>query len=97
MPEAEIGELAAHLSAGSAGFRGVWPDNVAAVAAFLAVGTQWRTGIAMADGRIGPLWIGLDYAGCLSALDALGVTVTPALWRGLATMELAARAALNGE
>ncbi len=70
---------------------GVWPDNVETVHAFLIAATQWR----VAGTMTGLHFIGLDYAAVRVALDAEGVAVTPALWRGLRTMEAAAIAGLN--
>jgi hypothetical protein len=87
------------------GFDGVWPEHVEIVEAFIAVSTQWRAvtiggggfagmgGAAIAPAR--PMWIGLDYAAVRVSLDALGIAVTPDLWRGLQVMEYAACAALN--
>jgi hypothetical protein len=87
------------------GFEGVWPANVAIVEAFLAVSTQFRVtsigggGFAGMGGAliepVKPLAMGLDYSAVRVCLDALGVAVTPDLWRGLQVMEVAACAALN--
>lgn len=59
------------------------------VDAFLQVATQWRTA-ALMDGRF--LWLGLDYTAVRARLGE----ISPALWRGIAVMERAASAALNG-
>lgn len=75
---------------------GVWPENAAAVAAFLVGATQWR--VLAAGGGLAParlIWLGLDYAGARAGIEASGIAITPALWRDLTTMEAAAIAALN--
>jgi Phage related hypothetical protein (DUF1799) len=87
------------------GYDGVWPDNMPVVEAFLAVATQWRTAVRGGGGAASPfggsiaplltLFIGLDYASALASLDALGIAVTPDLWRDLQTMEFAALCRLN--
>lgn len=74
----------------------VFACNVDIVRAFLAVSSQWRTVAEGANGAIVPRWVGLDYAGASISLNALEITVTPRLWRGLQTMENAAIRALNG-
>ena len=61
----------------------VWPENWAAVEAFLAVETQWR--ISPAGGLLG-----LDYAGVRAALDLLEVPGQRALFVDLQVMERAA-------
>jgi hypothetical protein len=98
MDEEQISEIRAALgrSIGMA-FRGVWPVNIPAVAAFCAAGSQWRTTLIVAGGAIVTRFLGLDYAGLRVALDALGIAVTPDLFAGLQVMEGAARNALNGE
>ncbi|KQZ14301.1 hypothetical protein ASD44_09620 [Mesorhizobium sp. Root554] len=97
LPEAEIAALAQLLRGGRAsGFAGVWPQNATSVNAFLIVASQWRTGVTEADGRLAMLWIGLDYAGVKVALDARGISLTPALMAGIQVMEMAARDAMNG-
>jgi hypothetical protein len=71
---------------------GLWPENVAAVEAFLAGATQWRR-VALADGG---MWtVGLDYGGVRVALDALCIPVTAELWGDLQLIESGALAALN--
>ncbi|OJU02874.1 MAG: hypothetical protein BGN87_06215 [Rhizobiales bacterium 65-79] len=67
------------------------------MAAFCAVGSQWRTTIVGAGGVLVTRVVGLDYAGMRVALDALGTVVTPDLFAGIQVMEGAARDALNGE
>jgi Phage related hypothetical protein (DUF1799) len=71
---------------------GVWPENLPAVAAFIAVATQWRV-VGRADGAMRTT--GLDYAGVRAALDALDVTVTPGLWSDVQMIEAGALAGLN--
>lgn len=76
--------------------RGIWPDNAAIVAAFLAVATQWRlapVGGGLAPGRL--IAVGLDYAGVRAGLAAAGIALSPAQWRGLQVMEDEALRALN--
>jgi len=75
----------------------VWAVNVPAVNAFLAVASQWRTALEPVEGGFRTYWVGLDYAGAGVALDKLEIAVTPRIWADLSVMELAARAALNGE
>jgi hypothetical protein len=74
---------------------GVWPQNVATVEAFLAVSTQWRTGVRPAGFGSATLWIGLDYAGVRAGLEVAGIAGTPDLWGGLTIMEHEAARALN--
>ena len=90
-----VAAIRSSLAAGGQAFDGVWPDNVAIVEAFLAAGTQWRTGLRPT--RSGPrlVWIGLDYAAARAGIEALGLSITPELWVGLMVMESAAREALN--
>lgn len=99
MAESEIEELKAVLSARSANgsFAGVWPENHAAVDAFLAVASQWRTAVTMEKGRLTTMWIGLDYAGAAIGWGARGIEMTNDLLTGVQIMEMAARAALNGD
>jgi hypothetical protein len=73
---------------------GVWPENVAAVEAFLAGATQWRR-VGLPDGSVQTT--GLDYGGVRAALDALGIAVTAGLWGDLQLIESGALAALNGK
>lgn len=76
---------------GEADGDGIWPDNVAAVEAFLACETQWRA----VPGSKRLVFIGLDYAGATAGIAAAGITVTPPLWSAVRVMEMAAREALN--
>lgn len=71
---------------------GLWPENLPAVRAFLAVATQWRT-VGLADGSVRVT--GLDYVGARAALDALNIEVTPDLWSDVQVIEDGAMAALN--
>lgn len=73
---------------------GVWPENVAAVEAFLEVGGQWRTA-TRGDG--GVLWIALDYTAARAGLELAGVAITPELWADLRIVAAGARAVLNGD
>lgn len=41
------------------------------------------------------VYLGLDYAGARAGLDAAGIDITPDLWAGLQTMEVAAIEELN--
>jgi hypothetical protein len=61
---------------------GVWPENWDAMRAFLAVQTQWSTGMG------GPT--GLDYTRVRSGLELAGVPVTQELFSQLRTLEFAA-------
>lgn len=76
----------------------VWAENAATVEAFLLVSTQWR--LAPYGGGMAPMmiyWAGLDYTAVRAGLEGEGVAITPDLWRGLRTMEDAARKVLNGQ
>jgi hypothetical protein len=99
MDEDQIAEIKAALGRPVAApdFRGVWPVNAPIVAAFCAVGSQWRTTLKILGGDFATRFIGLDYAGAKVALEALGVSITAELWSGLQVMEGAARDALNGD
>jgi len=90
-----IPELAERLRGAQAkdqGF-GVWRENWDIVIAFLSVASQW-TVIPLASGAT--YWLGLDYKGVDVGLGRAEIELTPAQWRGLRTMETAARDALNG-
>jgi hypothetical protein len=78
-------------------FCGVWPDNAAAVTAFLAAASQWRTMIADRNGRIATRFLGLDYAGAAIAWSARGIEPDADLFDRLTVIEMAARDALNAE
>jgi len=55
----------------------VWPDNAAALDAFLAVTTQWRVVASAA----GPLGVGgLDYSAVRVRFDLAGIAASPGLW-----------------
>ncbi|WP_157384472.1 DUF1799 domain-containing protein [Nitratireductor soli] len=98
MDEPDIAALVAALSGRrSAGFAGVWPDNCPAVDAFLAAASQWRTALVVEGGRLRMMWIGLDYAGAAVAWKAGGRMIDAAVFAGVQAIELAARAAMNGE
>ncbi|WP_257195879.1 MULTISPECIES: DUF1799 domain-containing protein [unclassified Bradyrhizobium] len=98
-------EIEGGLPKDDAEFTRIWPDNVPAVEAFLAVATQWRVVACSPGGALGPgggaigpsvpIYLALDYAAVRAGLDAEGIAVTPELWRGLRVMEQAAAAALN--
>jgi len=67
----------------------VWPCHWAALRVFLGCKTQWRCSAGWAD----LIWHGLDYASVEIVERRLGVTVDLS---DITTMELAARAVLNG-
>ena len=71
----------------------VWPENWAAVEAWLVVASQWRA-TPLADGRVH--WHGLDYTGVRAGLELAGIALAPDDWLRLRVMEQAAAAALNG-
>ncbi|MBO4168869.1 DUF1799 domain-containing protein [Cereibacter azotoformans] len=73
--------------------QGVWPEHAAAVAAFLAISTQWRW---VGSGMGGVMAIGLDYAGARAGLALAGIEVTADLWHAITLIEAGALAALNG-
>lgn len=68
---------------------GVWAENADVVIAWLTVASQWR----VSQGA----WIGLDYAGVKTVLEAREIAAGPDLWAGLQVMEFAAREALNAQ
>lgn len=72
--------------------QGVWPQNVAAVRAFLAVCNQWRT---VSAGLAGARVIGLDYAAARAGLEMSGIAVVPGLWAEVQVIEGAAVAAMR--
>lgn len=83
-------------SVGDMQFDGLWPDNVEAFEAFLAVSSQWRT--SQSGGGMAPthtVYVGLDYSGVRIGLAELGIETTPHLWRSLRIIEAAARDTLN--
>ena len=63
------------------GFK-VWPENWPALQAFLAVQTQWASGMGGATG--------LDYMRVRAGLEMAGIEVTPELFQSLRLMESAA-------
>lgn len=71
---------------------GVWPENVAAVKAFLAVATQWRFR-PLGEGR--SLATGLDYTAARAGLEMDGIKVTPDLWSKIRVIEAGAVVAMN--
>lgn len=71
---------------------GVWPQNVPAVRAFLAVCNQWRT---ISAGLAGARVIGLDYGAARSGLRMSGIRITPELWAEVQVIEGAAVAAMK--
>lgn len=83
---------------------GIWPENWDIVIAFMAVSTQWNIVSLGMEGHLH--YIGLNYAGVSarlrdaglmpSARTSVGISRRAALWEGLAVMEAAARAKLNG-
>lgn len=73
----------------------MWSIHVPVVEAFLAISSQWRTGLAAFEGAVQTIWIGFDYAGVRAGLELAGVELTPALWLKLRIMEAAAVKALN--
>lgn len=79
------------------GFAGVWPQNAAAVTAFLAAASQWRTNTAQWGERLVARFTGLDYAGAAVAWTARGIEMDSETFDGLTVMEMEARDALNGE
>lgn len=95
MDEETIAEISAALSGSDD--EGVWLENVAAVAAFLAVASQWRTAWVFGQDGARMHFVGLDYAGARAGLEAAGIALTPDLWAGVRVMEEAARQAMNGE
>jgi hypothetical protein len=74
----------------------LWSDNLPAAEAFLVAASQWRTSLELENGRLKPVFIGLDYAGAAVAWGAHGFALSSDLFRRLRIMEAAARAALNG-
>ncbi|MDF3420149.1 hypothetical protein HKX23_17510 [Sulfitobacter sp. KE29] len=59
-----------------------------AVEGFLAICTQWRT-LAIKD-RVVPL--GLDYAAAQAGMQLAGLTIDPATWSDITTIEQGAMA-----
>ena len=90
----DIAEIRAALD-GPQG-EGVFPDNVAAVEAFLIVATQWRSLVRETMDGIRIHFTGLDYAAARAGLELAGVAVEPRVWRQVLQLEATARDALNG-
>jgi len=92
----ELAGLRRHLAmpATGGGMR-VWRHNVDIVTAFLLIASQWRTHLAIIDGRPTTVWDGLDYAGVRAGLAGWRLRINADLWAGLMVMEQAARRALN--
>ena len=96
LPEDAIAGIAGAISQREPSFDGLWPENVAIVAAFLAAATQWR--VASTGGGMVPAQlrvIGFDYAGARVGIEAAGIAITPELWAGLRVMEAEAVRVLN--
>lgn len=64
---------------------GVWPENAAALRAFMVVCTQFRM-VAPGDGSVRRT--GLDHTAADVSLRNAGVTVTPELWHDILTIEV---------
>jgi Phage related hypothetical protein (DUF1799) len=101
MDEAGLAVLAAKIArlkgrAPMAEFNGVWPQHVAAVEAFDAVSTQWRTSLSPVQGGFKLIRTGLDYAAAAVCWAALGITVTGDVFHQVQQLEIYARALLNG-
>jgi hypothetical protein len=97
LPAEEVEVVRRTLTQSAGAEVAVWPANAAAVEAFLAAASQWRTSMELANGRLRTVFIGLDYCGAKVALDARAIEATGELWNGLTVMEMAARDALNSE
>ena len=69
----------------------LWPQNLPAVSAFVAVSNQWRC----AAGLGGLIYTSLDYAAAESGLRLAGITTTPELWADVRTIERGAIAAMR--
>lgn len=73
---------------------GLWVHHLSALDAFLALAGQWRC-VAHAGGRL--IWTGLDYAAAPAAFDLAGITVSPAVWQQVRTIEAGALEEMNRE
>ncbi len=71
----------------------MWRENWDIVIAFLSVASQWQV-VPLASGAT--YWLGLNYSSVEIGLNRAAISLTPAQWGGLRTMETAARDALNG-
>lgn len=97
LPAKQIEQLAVLLARPRhAAYTGVWPANAPIVDAFLAVCTQWRTGLGIRDGVFRLVFVGLDYAAAAAVFAATGRVLSADDWAGLQTIEIGARDALNG-
>ncbi|WPY96102.1 DUF1799 domain-containing protein [Limimaricola variabilis] len=74
-----------------AGETGVWPQNAAALTAFLRIATQWRVAATLSA----VVRTGLDYAGARAGLDLAGIEMTPALWADVQVIEAGAITAMR--
>jgi hypothetical protein len=95
MSETAIAAIARKVG-GDGDREGVWPDNVAAVEAFLLVASQWRTVMRETVAGIRIHYMGLDYGAAHAGLALAGVAVDPRTWWRVRVIEAAAREALNG-
>ncbi len=75
------------------GSEGLWPENIPAAEAFVAISGQMRCVPGLMSR---PHWLGLDYAGSEAGLRLAGIEMTPQLWSEVRVIEAAATAALNG-
>ncbi|WP_425072590.1 DUF1799 domain-containing protein [Sagittula sp. S175] len=77
---------------------GIWPEHVAAVEAFLAIGDQWRVlQVTGPDGAPMMRVRGLDPVAAEARLRLAGIEMTPQLWAEVQGIEQGAIAALNGD
>ncbi|MDU2063781.1 MAG: DUF1799 domain-containing protein [Sporomusaceae bacterium] len=67
---------------------GVWWENKTAWQLWIAVRTQWRTGIIGAAGMMTPCPTGLDYPAVYATAKILEIDVTPALFHKLQALEI---------
>lgn len=65
----------------------IWPDMKDAVGLFFALSTQWKW---VGAGMAGAFRSGIDYNSIAPAALGLGLTMTPALFNDIRTLELAA-------
>ncbi len=70
---------------------GVWPDNVEAMQAFLAISSQWR----ICGHPAGIYVVGLDYAAARSGFELADIEVGPQVWADLQLIEQGAKCAMN--
>lgn len=63
---------------------GVWPDNIEAVRAYLAICTQWCwKPMGMAGARA----VGLDHGSAQAGFALAGIEITPELWERVRMIE----------